>query len=367
MQKTIIYFQQNATWGSAEEYLVLLIEGLDKKIYRPVLVCPRDKTVDPLVNSVRSFSDIYRYRGKGFGLLYKLVNIFRQQKPDIIHVNDPGLMGILAAHFICGKKLVLTYHTPELNIKYNWKGRIAWRLAFARPIQFIVLSEKNKEILSKKYNFKKKYMSVINPGLKKEKFKEIFDKQKTKNEFRISPDKFVLINASRLCDQKNHRILIDAIENLTQSIQEKICVLIVGEGENEHILKEMVTKKKLENIFIFTGYRTDIPKLLSASDIFVLSSYYEGFPFAIMEAMASSKPVIATDVGGVSDLVINGKTGIIIPSGNRQALADAIIYAFNNPEQISKMGLAGRERFEKFFTENKMVAKTQAFYESLLK
>jgi glycosyltransferase involved in cell wall biosynthesis len=117
---------------------------------------------------------------------------------------------------------------------------------------------------------------------------------------------------------------------------------------------------------VFAGHRTDVPEILQALDIFVLPSNWEGLPNAVLEAMAAGLPVVATRVGGVPEVVVEGQTGILVPPRDPNALADALLTLLRDPNLRRRMGQAGRQRVQEYFSVDQMVSKTETLYEQLL-
>ncbi|MBI4531145.1 MAG: glycosyltransferase, partial [Candidatus Latescibacteria bacterium] len=117
---------------------------------------------------------------------------------------------------------------------------------------------------------------------------------------------------------------------------------------------------------VFTGYRPDAARLMHALDLFVLPSWSEGLPVTILEAMASGKPVIATSVGGTPEVVVDGETGTLVPPGNPERLAEAILYHLEHPEVSRGMGEKGLERVRSGFSLKRMIDQTFRLYERVL-
>ena len=131
-------------------------------------------------------------------------------------------------------------------------------------------------------------------------------------------------------------------------------------------MEDKVHSLGLESHFIFLGYRSDIKELLNSFDIFVLPSLFEGLPNVVLEAMACSKPVVATAVAGTPEAVIDGKTGYLVPSQNPEALAKALINLLEDEDLLEKMGREGRRRMETHFSLEGQINKFEALYEQLL-
>ncbi len=141
------------------------------------------------------------------------------------------------------------------------------------------------------------------------------------------------------------------------------CLVIVGEGTERQRLEKMVHEMGVSDRVIWAGYRAGVPQLLPALDIFVQPSLHEGLPNTVLEGMAAGLPVVATEVGGTPELVVNGMTGLLVPPGNPAALVDAITALSENPEARGSMGRAGRQRVQQHFTVEEMVQKTEQLYE----
>ena len=177
-------------------------------------------------------------------------------------------------------------------------------------------------------------------------------------------DKRVCMSA-RLHLMKGHRYLIEAAPYIREKVP-NVRFLMLGDGPLEKELKEMVKKEGLSDMFIFTGFRQDVPKILSICDIVVFPSIFkENFSFAALEAMACRKPVIVTSVGGFPEMVEDGVTGFVIPPHNSEELAKKAVILLQNDTLAKNMGEAGRLRVEDFFTLEKMLEKTYALYESV--
>jgi len=145
-----------------------------------------------------------------------------------------------------------------------------------------------------------------------------------------------------------------------------ITCLIAGQGPLLRDLQRTSIKLGIDKSVLFLGFREDVKEILPLLDIFVLPSLWEGLPVSIMEAMAMGRPVIATDVGGCAELVLDGVTGLLVSPKDADALSKAIVSLLQDKERAGKMGLEGQERI-KLFTAEEMVRKTEALYEHLLK
>ncbi|MFH0925678.1 MAG: glycosyltransferase, partial [bacterium] len=175
------------------------------------------------------------------------------------------------------------------------------------------------------------------------------------HEFKINQNDTLLACIGRLTTQKGHKYLLNCLKLLEPNYP-RLIVLIVGDGEERESLINLAEKLSVKNILRFIGHREDIPQILHISDGLILASVFEGLPLCILEAMAASKPVIATDVGGVRELVIDQETGFLVPPKDINALAAAITKLISLPDCGGEMGKKGRELVRKKFSIQ-MVAK----------
>ena len=177
-------------------------------------------------------------------------------------------------------------------------------------------------------------------------------------------DRF-LLTVGRLHRQKGYDCLIQAFAQVRKECS-ALKLLIVGEGEEENNLKNLAKSLDLTDQVIFAGLRLDSDTLYPFAELFILPSRWEGMPNAVLEAMAAGKPVVATEVGGVPELVLHGETGILVPPGDPDALAHAILDLCTDPVKAHTMGAAARVRVQEHFRIAAMIEKTDGLYQELL-
>ncbi len=173
-----------------------------------------------------------------------------------------------------------------------------------------------------------------------------------------------LIMVARICEQKDHQLLLQALSKL--KVTKDYVVDLVGDGPLLEESKQLVQEMGLEDRVNFLGSRTDVPELLIKSHVFLLISKWEGFPRSIIEAMRAGLPVVASDVGGTKEAVIDTKTGFLIPRGDLEGLIKGLEKIINQPKLRAEMGLAGHQRFLDHFTFEGLVEKTTKVYQEIL-
>jgi len=170
----------------------------------------------------------------------------------------------------------------------------------------------------------------------------------------------VAIVVSRLHPDKGIKHLLDATAMLMDDLP-GIRLLVVGEGAERVKLEDQARRLGLEDAITFTGFRTDVIDLLRAADVYVLPSYHENMPHGILEAMSVGLPVVATVVGGIPEVVVEGETGLLVPPREAKPLCDAIGSLLRDPQAAQAMGAAGLERVITHFTIEQMLESTEAY------
>ncbi len=195
------------------------------------------------------------------------------------------------------------------------------------------------------------------------------DKKKSdylQREFSFAQDDYLVGIVAHLVDHKGHKYLIEAAKILKYKAP-NIKIIIVGEGP---LLTELTRQAKdihVDDMVFFLGFRADVPKILSSLDLFVLSSHLEGMGSSIMDAMVYSLPVVATNVGGIPEVVVDGKTGLLVPPRQPKALAEAILKLYANPSLSLKFGKLGCEVVHQKFSSESMANKILEIYIRLAK
>jgi glycosyltransferase involved in cell wall biosynthesis len=171
----------------------------------------------------------------------------------------------------------------------------------------------------------------------------------------------VVGNIAALVPHKGQRHLIEAAHIVVQKLPD-VRFVILGEGELRDALERLVKEYRLEKHVLLPGFRTDVLGCLKSFDLFVMSSITEGLGTSLLDAMACSRPIVATEAGGIPEVVQNGVTGVLVPPRDHAAMADAIVALINDKARRQAMGEAGFARVNETFTVERMIAGTAAVY-----
>lgn len=263
-----------------------------------------------------------------------------------------------------GRKLVVfwTFHNALFVLRPEHLPRFRWLLGFKRCAHsqlyrwtarwvngMIVVSEDVKNALLDYAGPLQGKVSVIPNSVDMKRYNQVMDRKAIRSELGLSPEHQVFAVVATFKKQKGHRYLIEAAAAVISQFP-NIRLLLIGDGELRDELKAQTQALGLNEHVNFLGLRTDVPKLLGASDYFVLPSLWEGLPVSLIEAMAAGLPVIATQVSGTKDVMIHNQTGLLVPPGEVEALKDAMQQFLSHPELAPKMGEAARNRVAEGFS-----------------
>ena len=303
--------------------------------------------------------------------LWQLLRLLRREHFDIVHTHNSkaGFLGRLAARTLGVPLLVHTvhgfaFHGQESRLRrrlFVWLERLAARWSH----QLIAISQAmidwaQKEGIADSSRFAKVYS-----GIEVDRFKSAAQDPELKRQLGIRQGQVVIGMVSKLWQGKGHQVLIQAASRL-ESQGLPFQILIVGEGGLEADLKAMVKRRGLEERVCFAGFRSDLPQVTAQLDIACLPSFYEGMGRVALEAMAAGKPMVASAVGGLAELVQDGVTGFLVPAGDPDALASRLERLVSDSALRCKMGEEGARRVDERFSAARMIEQIHQIYQRLL-
>jgi glycosyltransferase involved in cell wall biosynthesis len=374
LKTRILYFQAHPVYGATENYLSTLAKHLNKATFDVGILYPNVSALQPFsqIREVQPLAaDSKYFSGNLIRNAYSIAKIIRKFRPDILHINDPSSLGAIAARLAGVKKVVITHHTPELKVQYNWKGNLAKKLTIKLTNYFIFTSSYDKKMGVKSYNIPVEKSRVITYGLETNTFLKLQSKKDNiranfREKLKIPHDHTVIASAGRLEAQKAQLDLIQAA-NIICSRHNNVTFVIVGEGSLRSQLEHQINNLGLARKFLLPGFVNNIEEFLCAVDIFAMSSLFEGLCYAVVEASAMGIPVVSTAVGGINYSIADGKTGILVEPGYPEKFAEKLNWLIENPGIGHSMGKNGQERFHQLFTIDKMISDINKLYHELTK
>jgi glycosyltransferase involved in cell wall biosynthesis len=352
----IIYIITNLNFGGAEKLLLDIVRYLDKSRYEvKVLTVMGD---GPLVLDFEKAGvavKIFEKKNKlGIGVIWRIYKYLKQEKPQIVHTHLFGgdTWGRLAAILARVPIIISTEHNT--NLDEGFLKRLVKKILsfFTKKIIAVSQAVKNYSVVVDHINEKK--MIVIPNGIEIDKFMMIPEKEYSR------PPVIGIIG--RLEKQKGHEFLFEAL-NLIKNIPWALWV--VGQGSLGPRLEKLAKDLDLRERIIFLGARRNIRELLGQIDIFVLPSLWEGLGLAVLEAAAAGKPIVASRVGGVPEIIEDGKTGILVEPKNIKSLAEGLERVLLREGEAREMGRRAKKEIVKFDVKNMIVA-YEKLYERLI-
>jgi len=291
----------------------------------------------------------------------KLIHLIRRQGIDIVHAN--GTFSFIACCFaakLCRVPVIWWVHNTGLA------RNGVFLIPFIRLADKIVAVTEaiRREFVGLVRGADSKISTIYN-GLDLRRFGNVTRREDKLQELGLLQGSPIIGTVSRLAPEKGLTYFIDAAARVLSAVPQAR-FLIVGDGPIRRELEVEVSRKSLEDRVTFTGFRGDVLDIISTMDIFVLSAVSrEALSMAVLEAMALRKPIVATDIGGNRELVVDGENGFLVPPGDAESLARAIITLSRDEEKRMAMGQIGRRRVEQFFRIEDMVERNLQLYREL--
>jgi glycosyltransferase involved in cell wall biosynthesis len=382
--KVFCIFESFTFAGGVEQMGLVLAKFLEKDKFDLNFCCLNDKNgpfgtkIENLGFHIYDFKILCNLNVMNIAkIIWKLYRLFKKERPQVVQTIDmkPNLLGRVAAK-LAGVPVIIATEVLEPDQKESRKfyslgekvKTLSWPIMNTLNVWLHHYSDKVIVLSERARNYREK---EINSG-KLEKIYSLFDlesfsKQRdtTMNNTVLKRHQPTIAVVARLDHAKGHVNLIKAMPKVL-AIFPAIRLLLIGEGPYKETLKKTVSDMNLIDTVIFAGYVESLPETLSSATMFVLPTLSEGCPLTIMEAMALELPVIASSVGAIPELVLNKHNGILVPPGDPNALADAIIHLLSHPDEAKKMGQKGKERIHAIFHPKKGIEQIESLYERLV-
>ena len=369
--------------GGSAENTFLTLKGLDKSRYEVSLIAgpvedPSQDRRKQIEESGVSYIQVPQLRRNinfffDFPALLKIRRLLKRDKPDIVHTHTSkaGLLGRLAAR-LAGIPSII--HTPHGHVFFGYFGALKTKmfvllekLASRITDKIIALTPREKADYLRYKVAEEDKLVVIPSGIELHKcqYPPKEERSKLRRELGIPDRSAVVGTAGRLVPVKGPGFLLQAVGQVISEHPDTYLVF-AGDGPLRKNLAKDAVDRGLAKKIIFTGWRDDMARVLSVFDVFCLPSLNEGMGRVLVEAMALGKPVVASDAGGIPDLIIPGKNGILVPPQDPEELARQIRFLIENREEREKLGRAGKE-MASAYSDEVMVKKIAELYEKALK
>lgn len=346
----VLHLLLNVEAGGLEAVVLNLISRSDARRFEHRVVCLEGLgALEPAYRAAGIPIEGLHARNRAL-LLYRLAQRLRHWPPDVLHSHNakPHLIGAVARTLGLVPKLLHTKHGQN----EPWiRRQLVWNHLAARGSDLVVtVSEDAASVARNLERVPERVLRVLHNGIDVDGWAPARE-----------PRRAEAVCVARFHPIKDHATLLRAAR-LVLDRRPDFRLTLAGDGPERQRLEALSADLGLGEAIRFAGHQKDVRQLLAASDVFVMASSSEGVSLSILEAMAASLPVVATAVGGNHEVVADGETGILVPAGSPEALADALLAVLDDPDRARRLGAAGRLRVEERFSLSKMVSRYEDLY-----
>jgi glycosyltransferase involved in cell wall biosynthesis len=360
---SILHTEWANSWGGQVQRVLLECTKMTALGHKVVIAC---QPGTPLLRNAREKgipAEEVRIRGQ-FDLraIRDIYRVIRKYGITVVntHSSRDNWVGSLAAKLAGVPLLVRTRHhpVPISNSPLNFVHKLTDGV--------IATGEAVRAGLITDNSLPEDRVVSIPTGVSLERFSPEIDPLPLRRELGISPATRVVSIVARLGKGKRHDVFLDAARMIIPEIGD-IKFLIVGDGAMKESIEQTIVENDLSRYVLMTGHRSDIPEVMAASDVVVLTSDSEGVPQVLTQAMVMERPVVAAPIGAIPDLIEDGVTGLFAAAGNARSFADRILTLLRDDGLCQTLGRAARQHVLNHFTDEIMAEKTIDFYRRLLK
>jgi len=336
-KKKVLYLITKSNWGGAQRYVYDLATTLDKGAFEPVVAMGGEGILSEMLHNAGIRTIILDEMKNKLSLsqarkaMRELRTVLKHERPDVLHVNSStaGLVGALVGHTTRVPHIIFTAHGWAFN-----EDRPLWQRLIIKTLHYVtvLLSDRtiavSRAIVSQmNWPFAQRKMKVINPGRT---IGVTYERTEAREKLigfcpELAPYQHDtwLVTIAELHPIKRHLVLLDAFRQLPTS-DKPLRLILIGEGKERARIETYIATHHLENRVILTGNITEAARFLKAFDLFVLASKSESYGYVLHEAGLAGVPIVATNVGGIPDIIEQHKTGLLVPPDNAPALETAM-------------------------------------------
>jgi glycosyltransferase involved in cell wall biosynthesis len=373
MRYKVVYYIESTDFGGAEHMLFNLLRGLDRQTWEPVLVYRPHPGVIPLIDRVKDIdiSTLPTPSANGPGSVnggVAFIRMLRTLRPSVFHAHLISNLwcssGIICAYLAGIHTIIATQHSFQepwaRRIRKLYALKLYQKLVSMIVDRYIAVSYRQGASLKRAVISESK-VEVIHNGIDVEDFSHRPTGNLFKSVLTDNAEKQVVLTVAIMVMLKGHRYLIEAAAAIPDAV-----FVLVGDGPERTNLENLTMELGISDRVIFLGQRDDVAELLSDCDLFVLPSLLEGLSLSILEAMASEKPVIAIDIPGMDEIIINGKNGILVPPEDPEALAEKIKQLLSDTAAARRIAAEGKQSVIKRFSAERMISDISSLYRELI-
>jgi glycosyltransferase involved in cell wall biosynthesis len=292
----------------------------------------------------------------------RLRSLIRDRRIDLVHGHSP--VPATAARLVAGGTVRHVYTEHNVWPRYARATRTANELTFARNCHIFAVSDEVGRSTRRRIGGSPPFVETLRYGIDPDEAVPDGQRDGVRAQFDIDRSSPLIVTVANFKPHKGHATLLEAAVSIRRAMPQAT-FLLAGVGPLERAMRRRAIELGLGESVVFAGLREDAPRLASAGDVFVLPSDREGLPIALVEAMAAGRPSVATHVGGVPEVLTDGREGFLVPPMDPEALAEAVVTLLADARLRDKMGCAARARAADFDIR-KAIRRTEEVYEEVL-
>ncbi|MDI6782120.1 MAG: glycosyltransferase [bacterium] len=360
MSLKILHVNTSMDWRGGEQQVFYLSAGLQKKGYSQFIACQPDSL---LLKRCHEYALTIPVRMRGewdIAAAWKLARLIDTKGIQLVHLHSAHAhaLGLMAANISGSKPAVVVSRRVDFHLRKNPISWLKYRMGVNR---IIAVSNAVKQVLVSD-GICQERIDVVYDGIDVEWFSRDMAGDYLYQELGLNPCYPIVGIIAALAPHKDHKTFLQACSHIKRNNHQVFLqFLIVGDGELRWKLQQIVKRLNMQDNVIFTGFRNDIPQILSILDVFVVSSCLEGLNTSILEAQSSGVPVIATKTGGIPEIIRNGINGLLVLPQHPESLAEGIMQLINNKTFSSQLAVTAKEDVKRFNKEV-MIDATEAVY-----
>lgn len=372
----IAYLIDGLSMGGAERLMVPILKHLDREYFEAHVCAMQSKEGNPMAEEIRALGipvhclDIKHLRD--LDAIPRLIKYLRGTQADLVHtqLEAANILGNISAKLLRLPSVCTIHVMPSLDVKTKTKlhQKVEWFVLRHACDRVISVSEEARQYHIDISGTSASGVTTIYNGIDLSPFlymDYVHERNTVRAELGIPRDAKVLITVAVLRPPKGIQYMIRALPKILASHPDTY-YLIVGSGSHHDVLLEEVSKAGVSNRVIFAGMRRDVPRMLAASDVFVLPTLTEALPTVLAEAMAAKLPIVASRVGGIPEMIANGQNGLLVQPEDLDGLVKACTHLLAHPEKRGDMGAEGWKTVKQKFSIERQVDQLKELYLSQL-
>jgi glycosyltransferase involved in cell wall biosynthesis len=351
------------TWRGGQNQVLLTAQGLSARGHRVVLVVHPDGELRKRLPSDMEVVPLAPRGEVDVPAAWRLSRVIRDLEPDVVHAHDPHGVAVAATALSIASPARRPALVAARRVDFHIKSNSFSRWKYRQVDRFVTASAAIRAMLIED-GVPADRTTTVHEGIDVDRVVAV-EPLNVREEYWFPAHSLIVGNIAALVPHKGQKYLIDAAALVVREVPEAR-FLVLGEGELRAALEHQVKHLHLAQHVIFAGFRTDVLAVLKGLDLFVMSSVTEGLGTSLLDAMAASRPIVATQAGGIPEVVVHGETGLLVPPRDADALAAAVRDMLRDETKRRRMAEAGFARVRERFSVDRMVEETLGVYAAVV-